>query len=266
MVRGIHTRTPSRKRKRNNGSSRPFKKRRFNRGRKSNNFTSQSGFGGGIRFKSRKVSRSRWSRMLWNNTIQRTHYRSNNAATGTFNTPATTVSMTVSSSPALRFATQQFYIAGGGAIAPDAAQPLPTFTGMFTVRGATIGLRLVNTFDTTAASQNTLNGMAYLIKTSNNFTVANIPATVVVGWDPTLIQDFKTLIGTIIYRKQFLLRDAESALIEYRLRVHNIDPGDYVNDRNTYYWIVIAGNVDVTAARTFTYTAYYNMSFSADAV
>lgn len=285
MVRYNQNRFPSRpirnyvpsnsvlgKRKFNNGSYTPYKRTRFykdysdSRYGKSSNFTSQSGIGGGIRFKSRSVPSKQWRDMLWSNSIQKDHYRSNTSGLSTINTPATISTMTVGSFPAYRLSSSNFYVAAGGAIAPDAAQALPVFTGKFVVRGGTLGVRICNTYDTTLASQNTNQGVVYLIKTTKNYTSASIPAAVNLGWDPTLIQDFKTTIGTILYRKEFLLRDADCATCEYRLPVHQVDPGDYINDRNSYIWIICAGNVDVAAARTFTYVGYFNLSFTADAV
>lgn len=268
MVRSRHTRLASRsvlgKRRRTGFAARPYKRRRFN-GKRSTNFTSQSAIGGGIRFRSRKLSRSAWRRMLWNNTLQKDHYRSITAASTTFNTPATSVTLTVNAIAALRMS-GSFYLAPGGAISPDGVQPLPTFTGKVVIRGGTLGCRLVNQFDSVAAQQNTLHGYVYLVKTSKAYISANIPATIPVGWDPSYIQDFSTYIGRIVYRKQFLLRDAESALVEYRLKCHSIDIDDYVNNKNTYVWIIACGNLDGTSPRACYATYYYNLSFSADAV
>lgn len=204
--------------------------------------------------------------MIWNSTLQREHYRSNLAVSTSINTPATINTMTLNIQEALRSAGNQFYVAAGGAIAPDAAQALPTFTGDVVIRGGKIGIRVANTFDTADASRSTINGTVFLVRTSLNFTSGSFPATTQVGWDPTLIQDFRTLIGRIVYRKNFLLRDAETADIEYRLKCEKMDVGDYVNTRNTYLWVVLAGNVDVAAARSFAITTYWNLSFSADAV
>jgi len=269
MVRGYHTRIASRsilgKRRRAPISGR-FKRRRITKAKRSINFTSQNGSGSGIRFRSKRVSRVTWRRMLWNNTLQKDHYRSNFAASTAVNTPVSITSLTVSAVPALRFSSFNFYTAGGGAIAPDSAQALPTFTGKITVRGGLMGCRITNTLDSTAANASTIHGFVYLLRTSKDFTVGSIPASISLGWDPTLIQDFSTKIGTIVYRKTFLLRDAESALVEYRLRTMNVDPGDYINDVNTYYWVIAVGNVDIALARALNFSVYYNLSFAADAV
>lgn len=249
------------------GNKRTFKRRRITRrgkGKKSINFTSASGAGQTIGFRARKINPSRWRRLLWDASSMSTHYRSSAAATTSVNTPASQSSMTLGTQEAMRFLGAQFYTAGGGAIPPDSTDPIPAFTGRFIIRGGKIGIRLTNTFDTLVASQNSLQGTVFLIKTSNNFQPAGLPATVPVGWDPTVFTDFNTIIGRIVYRKTFLLRDADSANIEYRLKVSKLDEADYLNVLNQYVWMVLVGNVDISAARSFAITYYYNLSFTAD--
>lgn len=265
MARGMQTR--KRSRPVSFAGSKPAKRRRFarKRGRKATNFTSQSGAGGGLNYKSKKLSRRRWNNMLWNTTLMKEHYRSNAAAQTTVNSPASITSMTVSQQSALRFLGNQFYVATGGAIAPDATDPLPLFTGDIIIRGGKMGIRITNTFDTTATTQNSMQGVVMLVKTTKNYQPAGLPATVPVGWDTSLFPDFNTIIGKVVYRKTFLLRDADSANIEYRLKITKLDEGDYLNDFNTYMWYVFVGNVDVASARSMNITYYYNLSFAADA-
>lgn len=246
--------------------SRVVKRRRFVRrkaGKRTSNFTSQFGHGGGMRFRAKKLSASRWRRVLWNDTLSGVHYRSNSVSTSTINTPAFIDTMKTAFSSAFRFAGQQFYVASGGAIAPDAAVVLPIFEGNVVIRGGVIGMRIANVFDTLDTNRNTLHGFVYLVKTTKNFSSATIPSTVSLGWDPSLIPDWNTNIGKIVYRKQFLLRDGDTADIEYRLKINKLDIGDYIADKNTYLWIVAAGNVDVSASRSLIYSMYYNMSFAA---
>lgn len=250
------------------GGTKPAKRRftRKRRATRSKNFTSQKGSGSGLTFRSKKTTRSKYKRMLWDSTSMKEHYRSCVCAADTFLTPATTTAMTVISQASLRFVANPFYTAAGGAISPDSAQALPLFTGDVIIRGGMIGLRLTNTFDSAAPANNTLQGVVFLVRTTKNYTPAALPATIPVGWDPTLVQDFNTKIGRIVYRKSFLLRDTDSANIEYRLRLRKVDVGDYVNEFNELIWIVIGGNVDVSTARVMNVQYYYNLSFSADAV
>lgn len=264
MVRGTHTR----KRSRNTPYTRVNKRRRVNKRyvKRSSAFTSQSGTGGGLNFKSKKLSVKRYRRMLWNDTLMSTHYRSNLGSQIVINTPANNVNAATFQIPALRPAGSQFYIAAGGAIAPDAAQPLPLFTGNLVVRGGIIGIRLCNTLDALATAQNSLEGIVYLIKTTKNYTPASLPNPVQIGFDTSLIQDFSTLIGKIVYKKQFLLRESDSAQCEYRMKIRRLDIGDYVNDRNQYVWIVVVSNLDNVTSRSMSLSMYHNISFSGNAV
>lgn len=265
MVRGTHTR----KRSRSSANTRPMKRRRTARrrtGRRTNNFTSQSGMGGGLQFRSKRLSRRRWNNMLWNNTLQKQHYRSNIAFSTSINTPATATTMTILGLEALRFAGNTFYTAAGGAIAPDTAQSLPVFTGDIVIRGGIMGIQITNTLNTALADGSVIRGTIYLVKTALDYTPTAITNPVNYGWDPTLTPDFRTKIGRVLYKKNFLLKDTESASIEYRLRIEKMDVGDYTNNKNAYVWFILAGNVDSIVAHNLFIQEYYNMSFVADAV
>jgi len=244
----------------------PKKRRVARRGRKTTNFTSQSGSGGGLRFRSKKVGRRAYKKHLWNSTLFKEHYRSNNAVTQVIATSTNPSQLVNVAESALVAGVNPFYIAAGGAVSPDATQAMPTFNGDVTIRGGMIGLRITNSLDSTLASSNTLQGTAFLIRTTKNWVGAAIPVAVSVGWDPTLIQDFDTRVGRILYKKNFLLKDGDAALIEYRLGVQKVDIGDFVNTYNTYVWIIMAGNVDGAVTHSLNYTKYWNLSFSADAI
>lgn len=263
MARGIHTR----KRSRPSGTTgRSFKKRRTARrrtARKSNNFTSQNGHGGGIRYNGRKVKPSMYRKLLWNSTVLKTKYRSNNVITGTIATPASVSTYTVQQRNAFNTGAQ-FWTGSGGAIAPDGTQSLPTFTGNMIIRGGKIGLRITNAFDANDALRWSVQCNVMLIKTSRAFIAGAIPTTVGLGWDVTLLQDFATNVGKVVYQKNFLLRDADTANIEYRLKVQTVDPGDYAAVRNTYLWVIIAGNVDNPVSTLVTTQVYHNLSFVGD--
>lgn len=264
MVRGTHTR----KRSRVTPFTRVVKRRKFNKRttKRSTSYTNQSSNGGGIGFRSKKISPKKWRRMLWNDTLMMTHYRSNLAVQYTVSTANNNVSSNTFQIPALRPANVQFYIAGGGAIAPDTTQPLPLFTGNLTIRGGIIGCRLCNTLDTIVTSQNSLQGTVFLIKTTRNYTPTLMPANVPIGFDTSLVQDFATVIGRIVYKKQFLLRENDSAEIEYRLKTRRIDIGDYVLDRNQFVWVLLVSNLDNVTPRALSFSSYHNISFSGNAV
>jgi len=265
MARGMQTRKRSRPSSFSN--KRIVKRRRtIRRGRKTNAFTSQSGTGGGLRFKARRTSRSHYRKLLWDSSTMLPKYRSLLSNNVTFNTPASINSQTVSVLPALHLGGNVFWTVAGGAVTPDAANALPSFTGNIILRGGKIGLRLTNTFDTTDANRSSMSGTIMLIRTSDSYVAANIPALVNLGWDTSYVQDFVHKVGRIVYQKNFLLRDADVANVEYRLKVTSIDQTDYLSDQRQYIWIVLAGNVDVASARSVNATQFYNISFTGQTV
>lgn len=239
---------------------------RRGRGRKSVAFTSQSGSGGAVNYKARKTSRRAYKRHLWNSTLFKEHYRSIGAVGTTLNTPASLVQVAVLVEKAIENGISFFWAATGGAIAPDSSQTLPPFTGDVIIRGGKIGLRLANTLDTVASAATTIQGTAILIRTSKAFSAAAITTPQSLGWDTTLVPDFDTTVGRILYRKNFLLKDSETALIEYRLKLEKVDVGDFNANRNVYMWVILAGNTDNSAAYGLAVSKYFNLSFSADAV
>lgn len=257
----------SRKRKSRTTRRTPYKRRRTQRrGRKASAFTSQSGVGGALRFKARKTSRAAYKKHLWDSTLFKEHYRSNAAVSATIVTNTNTNDLNILAEQALVYGAAPFYTAAGGAIQPDIAQPLPLFSGDVIIRGGMLGMRIANNMDATTANTSSIQGTVYLIKTTKNWTAASIPATVRPGWDPTLVPDFDTKVGRILYRRNFLLRDADAAVIEYRLRVEKVDVGDLGSTFNTYVWLVLTGNVDGSISHVLTVTKYHNLSFAADAV
>lgn len=264
MARGIHTR--KRSRTASGSKRRTFKKRRtVRRGRKTNAFTSQSGTGGGLRFKGKRTSRSAYKKHLWDSTLYKDHYRSLRAVSSSINTNTNTNDLVILAEAAYLVGITPFYLAGGGAVTNDVAVLLPSFNGDIIVRGGMVGLRLANTLDTVAANTGSIQGTVFLIKTTKNWQGGVIPASGMTGWDPTMIPDFDTKVGKILYRKNFLLRDADTAVVEYRLPIHKVDQGDVVALYNTYVWLVMAGNVDSALTKNVTVTKYWNMSFAGDA-
>jgi len=263
MARGMHTRKRSRA---SSSKGRTFKKRKTTRrSRKSNAFTSQSGAGGAIAYRGKKTSRHAYKKYLWDSTLFKEHYRSIGSVVTSFNTPASVSTVSILAEKAIDNGTANpFWNTTGGALAPDSSFALPLFTANITVRGGKMGLRLANVLDP-AVSADTLQGTVMLIRTTKNWTPGAITTPQPLGWDTSLVQDFDTKVGRIMYRKNFLLTDAQSALIEYRIPLQKIDAADFQATFNTYVWIILAGNVSQATADTMTVTKYFNLSFSADA-
>lgn len=246
------------------------KKRKFSRrprGRKSNAFTSQSGSGGAVNYKAKKTSRRAYRKHLWDSTLFKEHYRSLGSVSTTLNTPATFNTMSILAEKAIDNGTStNFWLSTGGALAPDPLQALPAFSGDITIRGGKIGLRIANTLDSVASAATTMHGTVMLVRTTKNFSSGAITTPQLVGWDTSLIPNFDTSVGRVVYRKNFLLKDSDTALIEYRIKLQKIDVGDFNATFNTYLWVLMVGNVDNASAHGMTVTKFFNLSFAADAI
>jgi len=259
-------------RKRSGGPIRrtQFKKRRFVRrsnGRKTSQWTSQRGSGAGVGFSRKRTTRKQFRRQLWNSSMATTHYRSNNATTGTVTTPASAATMTTSIIASRRLGGNNFWLTAGGAVNPDGGL-IPSFATAtdITVRGGMYGIRLSNAPDALDVDKDSLSVIVYLVRTTKNWNSSALPATVNVGWDPSLVTDFQTNIGKVLFRKNFLLAEGEVMTIERRMYLQKIDQSEYSNSQSEMVWIVLAGNTSSGTTKNLLLTGYYNLSFVGDAV
>lgn len=249
-------------------SVRPMKKIKFTRkSSRKVDWTSQSGLGHGITFSNRRRSRQDYNRLLWDSSTAATHYRSNQSALSNISTPTSASIMSTTIVASRRLGGNNFWTALGGAINPDGGT-IPTFTtnSDFTVRGGMFGIRITNTPDALDLDKDALNVVVFLVKTTKNWNATNVPATVNVGWEPTLVQDFQTNIGKTILRRSFLLAEGESMTIEERMSLQKIDQSEYTNSQSELVWIVLAGNTTASSAKSLVMTSYFNLSFVGDAV
>jgi len=245
---------------------RTFKRKYRRVGRKQSQISSNSFSGGGIGFKKRRFSRKRYNNLLWTSSIAQTHYRSNWSASSVLSTPGvTSETMGVSLQTSRRFAGAAFFVTAGGAINPDGgAMPVFQSNSDITVRGGMYGIRLTNTPDALDVDKDPINVTVYLVRTSKGFSTTNVPSTVRVGWDPTLVQDFQTNIGKVLMKKNYLIRDGDVYTIERRMPVQKIDQTEYAATISEYIWLVTLGTTSSNVARTIVATTYYNMSFVGD--
>jgi len=236
------------------------KRRMFRRGSRSNAVTSKSGVGNRFGFRSRRLRPRQWRRVLWRDTLSQTHYRSNSSNNFVLTAAGTAFQYQIGQAAALRISGNQFFTAGGGLILPD--PPAATaFIGNITVRGGIIGIRIANMNATVTAQE----VKVYLIKTSRNFVVANIPANRFLGWDPTIEPDFQLNVGRIVMAREAILENGSSVDFKFRLRPFKIDRDEYDNDKNSFLWVIM-WNDNEGAASAVSVAPYYNISFAADAI
>jgi len=247
---------------------RTYRKRRY--GRKSNksvNWTSKSGRGSGVSFSRKRTSMRKFKNLLWNSSVAQTHYRSNFAFTSAINTTAIPSTMQVTVIASRRFNNQNFWTTAGGAINPDGGT-IPTFAtnSDFTVRGGLYGIRFCNNPDLLDSDKDPIQIIVFLVRTTKNWNSTNLPASVPVGFDPTLVQDFQTNIGKVVYKKEFLLEESSVSVIEKRMSLSKIDITEYQSSQSEFVWIILAGITSGVTTKAVTAVTYYNLSFVGDAV
>lgn len=259
MARGMQTRKRSRP---FTGRARRFKKRRTTRGRKTASVTTKSGSFRTIgNFRSRKTSLKAYRRRLWNNTLDKVHYRSVNSTTFSVASPANASGATSSVAGCMLLGGLPFWLASGGAQMPfPTASSIPVFEDKIVIRGGIINMVCTND----AADSYPMKVKAYLVKTGADFDATTFPATVSSMFDPSAWPDFNTLIGKVILSKEILLENNNSAELSYRLPVHMIEQGPLIALKKTYVWFFLTTCLNGVATNV-TFTIGFNMSFSADA-
>jgi len=247
--------------------SRPMRRRRLRRGKKTYNATSQASKGGAISFTGRRTSKRKWKNLLWNSSIAQTHYRSNQSVAFTVTTTASPATQTVAALSTRRFSGANFWTTAGGAVNPDGGA-IPTFATLsdITIRGGSYGIRISNSPDLADTDKDALQVTVFHVWTTKNFLVGALPASVNVGWDPTLVADFQTNIGRITMKKSFLVNEGDVLTIEKRMPIQKIDQTEYGSNYTEPLWIVLVGTTSATSTKALAATTYYNLSFVGDAV
>jgi len=222
-------------------------------------WTSQSGGSRGIAYKGRKTSSRAWHRILWRNTVAKSHFRSNAAQSSIVTTPALATVMITNQRQALN-ATGAFWTAAGGTVPLDVGATVPIFNGDIILRGGKVGISFYNTSATVP-----LYIQLFLVRDVPRDVLANIPLNPAVGWDHTHVPEFHTDIAKyIITQKQFTIKPEEACQTEVRLKPMKIDQQDWVVDQQQLTWLIAITDYDGVAATPVRITHYHNVSFSGD--
>lgn len=242
--------------------SRPMRRRRFRR--KSSAITSKSGTGGSIRFKARKLSRSRWNKMLWDSTLMKNHWRSMGSVAVTQTSPADSALATWAALQAVETGTgSNFWLTSGGAQPSDTGVAVPPFTGDLVIRGGRIGISFYNQ----STDVSGVEVMCMLIKTTEVLgTTAPITGSFSIGWDPTSVADFTRQFGKVVYRRRFLLENDTASEVEYRLPIQKVDQGTWAVNGLKYIWYIGISNMQNAVAVGCSIRRYFNLSFVGDSV
>lgn len=238
-----------------------FSRFKGRRGRRSSTYSTKAGFGAGMYFKTKKLSRRAWSRKLWDGTLQKTHYRSNGTLAGALSSIAGQGQLSITAIQALDNGVNSFWTTAGGTVEANDAQGVPLFFDDIVIRGGMLGIKLFNN-----SSDTPVQIKVYLVRDAPRRNVSNLPAAAPFGWDPTIVPEFSKDIGRIIFSKSFELEYRSEMTVERRIGVHKIDQEAWATDVSRFSWIVTVGDpVAVTEIAVSTVT-YWNISFSSDTI
>jgi len=267
-----------RKRKYLGSSRRPAKrgrfsgrKRRFARKRGPSNitWTSQTGVGKNLGYKSRKLSKSAWRRKLWNDTLAVQHYRSIGVGPGV----ATSGSVQGTGENTLVFPTfvgtpgptTAFWTTTGGLQITDEGGASVTFDETdLVIRGGRVGITV--TCPDTITEE--LGVTVSVVNTIANPDIGLLNGTTTYGSNIDAGPDFTRRFGRVLYRKTTILSNTFSNFTyEHRLKVQKIDQETH----GTVFGSQIVFIVTVTPLQTspvteysLPYLAYHDMSFTGD--
>lgn len=253
--------------------SRNFKRRRTTgkfkrRGRKVVSQTTQSAVAGGMQFKAKKLSRSRWKKMLWDSTLQKSHYRSASGNSGTMSTPVANNVFALTFLQAMDNGTAPFWTAAGGAVTTDTGTAVPFFQDELIVRGGRCGITVYNDSNGVGLSNAPVEIWLFLVRNAPRAAagLAALPATVPVGWDPTIQPEFRRDVGTIIMKRRFLLEANATGELEFRLPIFKLDQEAWITDQQRFVWLVLGKDFDPVDQNTVRLITYHNLSFCGDSL
>lgn len=226
----------------------------------------------------RRISKRQFRRLLWNQTITATKFKSTFVSTGTSTTPANTTGSTVTKYWAAGIANDSkipFWLSGAGLIqlsgsiasVTDPTETPPTFNSDLIIRGGTLSFTITNDTETADVGNDIIIAKIVLLKTGSNWTANgasydNSLNTSVPSYG--IVPDFKTNVGYICLEKDFMIKDGESATVTYKLPVQKINIGDYMNERFAYVWYLSISNAYIGSAQTCHYYKSHNISFCGD--
>lgn len=208
--------------------------------------------GGGLSYRSRKVSSRMWKKKLWDSTLQTDHFRSAQSTAVVLNTPANRAQGQWFFS---RCFNPSFYLPAGGAYPPVTG--FADFTRTLTIRGGRVTIRGFN---------NSVDACLVKLFLMRTILGGSLPPSSVqpVAWDPTMDPSFRKDFK--IYKQwSFAIGVQESFSVEHRLGISKYDtsigPNQYV-----WNWGIHLVNMRSNASVPFELLFGHNISFSGDLV
>jgi len=241
-------------------------KRGYGRRQRYNALTIQSARGGGLQYRSRRMSRRAWKSNLWRTTLHQDHWRSTANEVSGLATPGVIGLMTVSAF--IPLATQSnigFWETGRGARPKDNSKTVPNFSGVV-LRGGKITLSVLLPEDFPISQS--LRAKVWVMRTGQAPDFNTLPGTVNLDWDPSCNADVDSEIGKTVFFKEAILNGTSnpSLTIEYRLGPQKIDMDDFAFSFGYQpVFVVAVGGTNSNAIFNIGIMIGHNVSFAADA-
>jgi len=261
-----------RTRRRLNFGSRRVGRRRFSRRMNGRSTTNRASSASSLGFKNRRITTSRFRRIIWRDTLSAQHWRSVGDTNVVQATPNNIVQGNLSVNNALA---NNFWTTGGGAQPVDTAGTVPLFTGDITLRGGISRITCtnrVNPVDTQPSDPVRVTIFAVWTKKAPDASVVLPTPPSVVGtmWDPSLVPDF-VRYGKVMFKREALLKgDGEVISCYFRYKPQKIDQNVFNASGGRLQWFVVVSQTSnteaVAQAENIDIVTSWNLSFSGDAI
>jgi len=227
--------------------------------------------------RSRRLSRRAFKSLLWRQTITATKYKSILSQAGTVATPASYSNATTTAMWALGLynaSTSPFFTSAGGlnplsSTIPTITDPTETtaqFDSDIIVRGGLWSFEVYNNTETADVSNDLIRCKIVLVRTPQTRDDTIFQANLLPGQPAQYISaDQARKVGKIILEKDFVIKDAESVKVEFRIPCQKIDVGSYMNEFKAYIVYLCVANGFDTVAQTVRYRMNHNIAFCGDA-
>lgn len=238
------------------------RRRRFTSRRNRVNVTSgQLGNWTNNGFRTRRIGRSQWRHLLWNDTLFKQHWRSlgSSASTQTTDLNPDVVTIVV-----LQALPDSFWTVAGGTQPADTGVVPPGFSGDIILRGGKSVISFTNPGNNDTGDAIRLR--LWMVWTTRNPPAVGtvFPVSSVHGWDPSMIADFAVFGKVIGEREMFLLPGSKPMEVTYRYKPRKVDQAIHNVGGEQLYWVFAIDGMN-TGADSIILQASHSLSFSGDA-
>lgn len=219
------------------------------------------------RFRTRRIPRYVYRRMLWRDTVGKPHFRS----LSSFTVPAVATPNDIITANIFQAQPGSlFWTVAGGAQPIDTATAVPFFAGDIVLRGGVSTISITNRVNPTDTQpSDPVRVTIFTVWTTRNPQAFTLPTAAPVIWDPSVFPDFSRL-GRVIGKREAILKgDGDCVEVFYRHRIQKIDQNVYINSGSRLRFIFMVSQTSnteaVPAPENLDVVVSHSYSFSADA-